>query len=736
MFLVMTLLLTTFISRGITIPIFKLLQHQRRVETGHLGEIIEPVEANEIGAVQQGFNQMTQALQANRKLLDDRIHNATGQLSNAITKLEVKNRELGLARDEAQDANRIKSEFLANMSHEIRTPINGIKGFINLMEQTELSSRQKRYADIILKSTNDLINIIEEILDFSKLESGKLQIIEDDFDLYEVLEQTRDILFITIINKNIDLILIIYSDTPRYVCGDKLRLKQVLINLIGNAIKFTDQGQVIVKVSLNDEMDGEARISIQIEDSGIGISDEDQNLLFTAFTQVDSAANRRYSGSGLGLVISKDLVNLMGGDISMESEPGKGSLFAVQLPLAVLRGIGQVSELMAAEKTALIFASKATCLQEIQTLFDRAQTATECVFVKASQTVDNILSTINTNIRNIDLIVFDLRHLKHNMDEILARLVDCPVNIILMHYDQSMLPELNNSNYEFCSNIITSASLRSTLYADSEPENDLTLTTVSSTTEQAKRVLLVDDNPINLKLAGELLRLWGHKTVEAKNAHDAMKHYQDELFELIILDIQMPDIDGIELLNMMRTEKPDDRTPIIALTANELTTNDLNSSSAGFDGYLRKPIEELKFKRVLDGNLKAADKVTDSVKPSKPSGNFKTFNYEESLSHALDNEDILRQIIEILMREIPQHQQQMKVAFEEANHASISATLHKLQGITCYISLPKLKQLVLETQVCLSKESNRELGEKIHAVIVELEAIKLEVLTLLDVDHH
>jgi two-component system sensor histidine kinase BarA len=159
------------------------------------------------------------------------------------------------------------------MSHEIRTPINGIKGFINLISQSDLNPTQKRYADIILKSTNDLTDIISEILDFSKMESGKLQIVDGNFDLYEAIQQTRDILFINVLSKNIDLVLIIYSDTPQFVCGDKLRLKQVLLNLIGNAIKFTDEGEVVIRVAVEQQTESDVNMLITIEDTGIGISE-------------------------------------------------------------------------------------------------------------------------------------------------------------------------------------------------------------------------------------------------------------------------------------------------------------------------------------------------------------------------------------------------------------------------------------------------------------------------------
>ena len=385
--LLLAIILTAIISRRITRPIFTLLEHLKNVETGRLGENIDSLELNEIGAVQKGFNRMTQALLSNRKQLNDKIHQATLQLSEAVADLENKNRELGFARDEAQNANKIKSDFLANMSHEIRTPINGIKGFISLISQSNLNHTQKKYADIVLKSTIDLTDIINEILDFSKMESGKLQIIEDDFDLYEVIEQTRDTLFITVLEKNIDLNLIIYSDTPRRLCGDKLRLKQILLNLVGNAIKFTDQGEVVIRVSVEDQTNTEATILITVEDTGIGISDENQEPLFNAFSQVETAANRRFSGTGLGLAISKNLINLMGGNVSLESEIGKGSKFSVQLPLKLANKYNRnTPEPVSNTKTAMIVANRKSCLQELQSLYDRAQVTTAPILLEQAVT--------------------------------------------------------------------------------------------------------------------------------------------------------------------------------------------------------------------------------------------------------------------------------------------------------------------------------------------------------------
>jgi len=725
--LLMAVILTIVVSRKITQPIIRLMDHMKHVETGQLGKPIEPLENNEIGAVQQGFNRMTKALLANRRHLNQRIQQATQQLSEAITDLEAKNRELGFARDEAQNANRTKSEFLANMSHEIRTPINGIKGFISLLSQSKLNSTQQKYAEIILKSTNDLTSIINEILDFSKMESGKLNIVEEVFDLHEVIEQTRDILFINILTRNIDLNLIIFSDTPRRVVGDKIRLKQILLNLIGNAIKFTDQGQVVIRVEIEDDATRQTNILISIVDSGIGISEQDQHRLFQAFSQVDSADNRRFAGTGLGLVISKNLATLMGGNISMQSTLGEGSSFELRLPLTAIEDPDPEPVTSLKPLSALIFSARKPGLMEVQTLFDRALVNTESNLIDNNQGIDPVRECIQRNLAHLDLIVFDLRHLEIDLNQVLDGELRQEMRVIVMHYDRSVDLAIDLPGVEFISVITTSRALA----------NQLLQITPTSAIDQAgdrpaslsrvKTVLLVDDNLINLKLAGELIRLWGHRVVEADHAGRALELYKNQDFDLIILDIQMPDIDGITLLKMMREYEPDDTTPVVALTANILNQEAQRLLDLGFDYYLSKPIDEDKFRSLLDGDPRQrqpgphhADMVADSMADV-------SVDYYRSLALSADKQGLLKQTFEILLLEIPDHQRQLRDALQNAQHDKLAAIAHKLQGVTCYASLPKLKQMLLAFQHQLAQENNVSLHDAVLSLTDELSAIKIEV---------
>jgi len=721
--LFMALMLTTLISRRITQPIFRLMEHLKYVETGELGKTINPIEANEIGAVQQGFNQMTHSLLTNRRHLNHRIQQATQQLNEAITDLETKNRELGFARDAAQNANRSKSAFIANMSHEIRTPINGIKGFISLLSQSKLDPAQQRYVDIVLKSTADLTKIINEILDFSKLESGKLHIVDEEFDLYEVIEQTRDILFINVLTKNIDMNLIIYSDTPRRVLGDKLRLKQILLNLIGNAIKFTEQGRVLIKVSLTDTDNEQAGIEIAVEDTGIGISEQDQQILFQAFSQVESSATRRFAGTGLGLVISKNLATLMGGDIIMQSSPGEGSKFTLRLPFECATKTEAEAPTGADVFKALILGADNYCLMEARTLFDRAGASTEYSLIDNSKGIEPVIDCIQRNLAYIDLLVFDLRHLDIDLEKVLNQEMTDAVRIIVLHYDQAIALSPTLQQTEFVSIISTSQAI-SRLLARDMP---LTLTEDDSRTPaevHRKSVLLVDDNEINLKLASELVSLWGHDVTPANHGSKALELFNSQAFDLVILDIQMPDIDGVTLLHMMRSHKPGEQTLFVALTANVLNDEAGRLIELGFDYFLSKPIDEDKFRSLLGSDTlrQHAGSTSSTAKESDC-----IVDYARSLALSAGNESLLRQIFEILQRDIPDQQIQLTSALAQLDHDRLAAIVHKLHGVTCYASLPRLRRKVVAFQQRLARDSNIPLEQSVQELNEELDAVKQEV---------
>jgi two-component system, NarL family, sensor histidine kinase BarA len=723
--MLLAIILAFFLSRRITQPVFTLIDYLKKIETGHLGEVIKPVEQNEIGDVQKGFNSMSQSLLANRMQLDQKIKTATLDLMNAITDLEYKNREISLARDEAQNANKVKSQFLANISHEIRTPINGIKGFANLLAQTGLNSQQRRYTEIISQSTSDLSSIVNEVLDFSKIESDKVDIIEDHFDLFELVESTRDSLFTAAMDKKIDLYLTIYSDTPQYLTGDKLRLKQILINLIGNAIKFTDTGYVEVVVYLEEENDHQAIIKFKIRDSGIGISKADQKQLFQAFKQIESESNRRFSGTGLGLVISKNLAKLMGGDIILDSVTNFGSLFTLTLPFTLYEDNEPEDQSSGDIQTCLLIAFDQKTLNEIQTLYNRAGFNTEFILIEPEVETGRIRSQISQNLVYIDCIVMDLRHATLTPDDLFDDSIRQEKRIIVMHYDLSLTQLPDPTRYEFISVINTCKNLYRLLSHD-EPVIEGYIKPSRKPEVLPHSVLIVDDNPINLALAVELTLMWGHHPFEASNAQQAIQLFRIKKFDLILLDIQMPEIDGVKLMQMMRKEKPDLKAPIAAITANVLDSEKKRLLELGFDAYFRKPIEENKLRALLD-NAEVEDEMTVEEIPAMNT----ELSVDENLTYKLSssNNKLVEQVFTILLQEIPSYCENIKQANEQKSLPDFERIMHKLHGVTCYAGLPKLKQLLDQYELAKKDAIHKipSISQSISEELIEIEKILCDI---------
>ncbi len=723
------------ISRRITRPVFTLLQYIREVEAGNLGQTIDEIEDNEIGDVQEGFNSMSQALLANRMQLDQKIKSATLELMNAITDLEYKNRELSQARDQAEYASQVKSQFLANMSHEIRTPINGIQGFVNLLEKTALDNDQNRYIDIIKQSTRDLRAIVDEILDFSKIESGKIEINENPFDLYELVESTRDSLFSNALEKNIDLHLIVYSDTPRQLIGDKLRLKQILINLLGNAIKFTDTGFVSLTVYMEDESSSQIMLRFVVEDSGIGISREDQAQLFQAFTQIESDSNRRYSGTGLGLVISKNLAALMGGDILLDSREGEGSSFTLILPFKPFYSVEQQPRLEA-ERSAMIYAFSERALHELQTLYNRIGFLTETEQIDSDSDAEELRQQLLQNLPYLDLIVFDLRHSQIEPQQLMDERIRGQCRCIIMHYDISLVDSELLNRFEFIAVINTSNQLERLLLQplDETGKESQALPRPARGEVVGKRILLVDDNAINLALGSELIRLWGHQCVEAENAEQALQAFEQQEFDIILLDIQMPGIDGIELMQMLRERAPELKAPIVALTANVLPEQKQKLLDLGFDGYLGKPLDEHKLRRLLDQERMPAD-IGDAGDSEPAEGEEeRIIDHAGTLRLSANNENLAQDLYRLMRKEMPEHARQLRRliadgSIDTARQRDIAAIMHKLQGVTCYAALPRLRALLKHWP------QERQQGEATiiaftEQVIIELDAIRDELDTV------
>ena len=320
-------LLALRMGRTINRPISQIKLAVAQLKDGHLETRLPPLGSQELDDLASGINRMAGTLQNAREELQHSVDQATEDVRQNLETIEIQNIELDLARKEALEASRIKSEFLANMSHEIRTPLNGILGFTHLLQKSELTPRQLDYLGTIEKSADSLLGIINEILDFSKIEAGKLVLDNIPFNLRDLLQDTLTILAPAAHAKQLELVSLVYRDTPLSLVGDPLRLKQILTNLVSNAIKFTREGTIVARAMLEEEHEDSVQLRISIQDTGIGLSNQDVRALFQAFSQADNSLSRQPGGTGLGLVISKRLIEQMGGEIGVDSTPGEGSEF-------------------------------------------------------------------------------------------------------------------------------------------------------------------------------------------------------------------------------------------------------------------------------------------------------------------------------------------------------------------------------------------------------------------------
>jgi signal transduction histidine kinase/CheY-like chemotaxis protein/HPt (histidine-containing phosphotransfer) domain-containing protein len=547
----------------------------------------------------------------------DEIGTVMATIDNMLDKIQQNYKTIKEEKEIAEAAEKIKSEFLANMSHEIRTPMNGIIGFTELLTNTELSKEQGEYLNMIKSSADNLLRLINDILDFSKIEAGKLDLEPIDFNLRDSLSETLRTIAIKAHEKGLELVYAVDPDVPDTLEGDPSRLRQIIINLVGNAIKFTDRGEIAVNVDLESRNENEVSLHFKVTDTGMGIPEEKKQIIFKAFAQADGTTTRRFGGTGLGLSISSQLVKLMNGKIWVESEPGKGSEFHFTTQFRLQEN---------KEATKIIM--KALNLKDVPAL-----------------AVDD-----------------------------------------------------NASN------------------------------------RSALKILLAEDNVINQTFVIRVLEKKGHRVTVATNGKEAVTAFEKEPFDLVLMDVQMPEMNGIEASELIREKEKKTGTciPIIAMTAHALTGDREKFLNAGMDAYISKPVDTKMLIETIE-KITAISCTLNAKREPDTSGGEPSYNLvdkKDTIERVNGDMDLLKEIVKLFFDTCPRLLSEVNAAISNGDNKTLEREAHTIKSVIgnfskhhAYKTAFKLEQMGASGELSKAEETYKELEEEIERMTPELKEL-------------
>lgn len=695
--LFLTTLITFRINSIITRPIKSLTRTVRSITAGDLDAHVDFTSTGELGILESCIDQMKNELKNSQTDLEQQLDVFTDELQQTLEELEVRNAELDITRSKAILANNAKSEFLANMSHEIRTPLSGIIGFTELLQGTDQTNQQKDYSSTIQKSAKSLLEIINDILDLSKIESGKTEITASEFNLIDIIEDIITLLSPTALEKNIELFYRIEKDVAITVSADPFRIHQIITNLIGNAIKFTDTGYVYLQVTTGDIKNTERSIKFAVSDTGIGMSGEDKNKLFKAFTQADSSITRRFGGTGLGLVISRKLTLLMSGEIGFDSTDGEGSTFWFSIPVIPIKMGYELSEL--ANKKIAFINNHFIAKQTFKTLFD------SCNCEVTDYTSDD-LSKINSIEDSNDIIVVFMSRREINDGKVAQQLHELafskPSLLIASTQSHTELRKLQQHNFDnsaFTSEKIDriKQKLINTISRDNlESDNVDTNENLNDTFDWSNlNIMVVDDNEVNLRLAEIILHKHKAKVTTARSGMQAIDQASLNSFDIIFMDLHMPGIDGHQTTQRIREISSGKQPVIVALTANAMPNEKEKVIHSGMNGILIKPVSDAILQNtinqwVLKRPISPVEKTHSSDK--KAINDDAVFSITAAKEFTGNNETLAYELFNMLRAELAKYSKDISAAILNNDLEALRNQAHRLHGSSRCCGTQELKQ--------------------------------------------